>query len=91
MRQRFGKAYQTMAEVKDEYGMGRLNSFVTTVRDQLNRMDAIATNLSKKPDVSQADLIGIQFEVMQMGIILDVASKLGDKGSNAVQTLFRNQ
>jgi hypothetical protein len=33
----------------------------------------------------------IQVELMQLGITLDFSTKVSEKGSSALQTLFRNQ
>ncbi|MDR3143927.1 MAG: hypothetical protein LBT64_00285 [Puniceicoccales bacterium] len=70
---------------------GKLSGFVSTVRKKLQETADIVKNLSKKNDLSQKDLMEIQFHVMEMSIVLDVASKVGDKGSQALQTLFRDK
>ena len=69
----------------------RFDQFVSVVRRRMERISNVVAELTKKPDLSQGDLMRIQYEVMQMSITLDVASKVGDKGSQALQTLFRNQ
>ena len=42
-------------------------------------------------DMSVEQMMKLQFEVMQMGIEQDLTSKMADKSSQGVQTLFRNQ
>lgn len=69
----------------------RFDDFVSVVRQRLERITNVVVELTKKPDMSQQDLMRIQYEVMQMSIVLDVASKVGDKGSQALQTLFRDK
>jgi hypothetical protein len=65
--------------------------FVSRVKEQLERVVTLAEELTNNPDVGQADLIRLQYEVMQMAVVLDVASKVGDKSSQAIQSMFRNQ
>ena len=69
----------------------KFSDVFAVVKDRLQRIKNIAVELNKNPDLSQAQLMHIQYEVMEMSIVLDVASKVGDKGSQALQTLFRNQ
>ncbi|MDR0693150.1 MAG: hypothetical protein LBF49_01085 [Puniceicoccales bacterium] len=69
----------------------RLSDFMSSVKQQLDHMANVAAELAQKPDLSQQDLMRIQYEVMQMSVVLDVASKVGDKGSQALQTLFRDK
>ncbi|MDR2603216.1 MAG: hypothetical protein LBC11_01485 [Puniceicoccales bacterium] len=69
----------------------RLSDFMSSVKRQLDHMADVTAELVKKPDLSQQDLMRIQYEVTQMSIVLDVASKVGDKGSQALQTLFRDK
>ena len=71
--------------------VNRLSDFIDIVKARLSRIDKYVAPLMQKPDLSQSDLLYIQYEVMQMSIILDVASKAGDKGSQALQTLFRDK
>jgi DNA polymerase II small subunit/DNA polymerase delta subunit B len=68
----------------------KLSDLVSVVKDRMERVSAVVEELAKK-SLSQQDLMRIQYEVMQMGIVLDVASKVGDKGSRALQTLFRDK
>ncbi len=44
-----------------------------------------------KGDLTMEDMMKLQFEVMQLGIEQDITTKMADKTSNGVQTLFRNQ
>ncbi|MDR1528142.1 MAG: hypothetical protein LBS22_00955 [Puniceicoccales bacterium] len=69
----------------------RISDFMSSVKRQLDHMADVAAELAQKPDLSQQDLMRIQYEVMQMSVVLDVASKVGDKGSQALQTLFRDK
>jgi esterase/lipase superfamily enzyme len=69
----------------------RLSDFMSSVKQKLDHMANVAAELAQKPDLSQQDLMRIQYEVMQMSVVLDVASKVGDKGSQALQTLFRDK
>jgi ABC-type transporter Mla subunit MlaD len=69
----------------------RVSDFMSSVKQQLDHMANVAAELAQKPDLSQQDLMRIQYEVMQMSVVLDVASKVGDKGSQALQTLFRDK
>jgi polyhydroxyalkanoate synthesis regulator phasin len=69
----------------------RFEKFVSVVKERMERVGNLVETLSKKPDLTQADLMHIQYEIMEMGIVLDVASKVGDKGSQLLQTLFRGQ
>ncbi|MDR1413681.1 MAG: hypothetical protein LBI56_01945 [Puniceicoccales bacterium] len=69
----------------------RLSQFFSSVQNRLKRVTNIISELSRKPDMSQGDIMRVQYEITQMGIMLDVASKVGDKGSQALQTLFRDK
>ncbi|MDR1173196.1 MAG: hypothetical protein LBJ75_03850 [Puniceicoccales bacterium] len=82
-----GKVVQSSGEAYQN----RLSDFMSSVKRQLDHMTNVAAELAQKPDLSQGDLMRIQYEVMQMSIVLDVASKVGDKGSQALQTLFRDK
>ncbi|MDR2628421.1 MAG: hypothetical protein LBC30_00240 [Puniceicoccales bacterium] len=87
-------AYRLEGQVALSSGAGyqnRLSDFMSSVKRQLDHMSDVVMELSKNPDLSQQDLMRIQYEVTQMSIILDVASKVGDKGSQALQTLFRDK
>jgi hypothetical protein len=64
---------------------------VKGVRENLNDLFAYVEKFSKEKDPSTASLFTMQYKVTQMSILMDVSSKVGDKGSQAFQTLFRNQ
>ena len=94
----YNNAYDTinklrtnLREAAENQYANRLSNFVDIVKARLNRINERVVPLMKKPDLSQSDLLYIQYEVMQMSIVLDVASKAGDKGSQALQTLFRDK
>ena len=80
-----------LREAAESQYVNRLSDFIDVVKARLGRINKYIAPLMQKPDLSQSDLLYIQYEVMQMSIILDVASKAGDKGSQALQTLFRDK
>lgn len=47
--------------------------------------------VQSKGNLTMEDMMKLQFEVMQLGIEQDITTKMADKTSNGVQTLFRNQ
>lgn len=65
--------------------------FISKVKEQMQRVTTLIQDLQRKPDIGQGDLLRIQYEVTQMALVLDVSSKVGDKSSQALQSLFRNQ
>ena len=69
----------------------KFSDIFSTVKERMDRINVLVDDLISHPDLSQQQLMRIQYEVMEMSIVLDVASKVGDKGSQALQTLFRNQ
>lgn len=87
----FLKLERMRVDAKQTIFAERFDDFVSVVRQRLERITNVVVELTKKPDMSQQDLMRIQYEVMQMSIVLDVASKVGDKGSQALQTLFRDK
>lgn len=87
----FLKLERMRVDAKQTIFAERFDDFVSVVRQRLERITNVVIELTKKPDMSQQDLMRIQYEVMQMSIVLDVASKVGDKGSQALQTLFRDK
>ena len=87
----FAKLERMRVDAKQTVFAERFDDFVSVVRKRLERITNVVVELTKKPDMSQQDLMRIQYEVMQMSIVLDVASKVGDKGSQALQTLFRDK
>lgn len=42
-------------------------------------------------ELTMEEMMKLQFEVMQLGIEQDITTKMADKTSTGVQTLFRNQ
>jgi hypothetical protein len=65
---------------------------IQSVRDQFMRIQHNVMQLVKKRnDLSMADLMGLQYEVMQLAYLNELSSKVSDKLSQGIQTLFRNQ
>lgn len=58
-----------------------------------SHMDRIHTQITSTQggEMSIQDAMKLQFEVMQMSIEQDLTTKVADKTSQGVQTLFRNQ
>ena len=56
----------------------------------LHRIRAL-TELRAEHSLSAADLVELQYEVMNLSFQQDVVTKVADKSSNAVQTLIKNQ
>ncbi|MDR1590924.1 MAG: hypothetical protein LBR92_02930 [Puniceicoccales bacterium] len=71
---------------------GKIVHAVQSVRDQFltiqSRVEALC---SKKADFSSADLLEMQYHVMQLAYLNELSSKVADKTSQGAQTLFRNQ
>ena len=61
------------------------------VRDSLEELQVYVDKFSKEKNPTTAVLFEMQYKVMQMSILMDISSKVGDKASQAFQTLFRNQ
>ncbi len=69
----------------------------------LNGIEKLKTNYDVRADrieqtlinsggeMSMEQMMKLQFEVMQMGIEQDITTKMADKTSSGVQTMFRNQ
>jgi hypothetical protein len=58
------------------------------------KFDEIAGDISAmvaRGNISMGDLFSVQFQLMQLGFMNDLTAKTGDKLSQGVQTLFRNQ
>jgi hypothetical protein len=64
---------------------------VKGVQNSLDDLYSYVKNFSNIKNPSIADLFGMQYKVTIMSLTMDAASKVGDKGSQAFQTLFRNQ
>ena len=56
----------------------------------LHRIRAL-TELRAEHSLSAADLVELQYEVMNLSFQQDVVTEIADKASNAVQTLIKNQ
>ena len=56
----------------------------------LHRIRAL-TELRAQHSLSAADLVELQYEVMNLSFQQEVVTKIADKSSNAVQTLIKNQ
>ncbi len=56
----------------------------------LHRIRAL-TEMQAQHSLSAADLVELQYEVMNLSFQQDVVTKIADKSSNAVQTLIKNQ
>ncbi|MDR1595366.1 MAG: hypothetical protein LBR91_00360 [Puniceicoccales bacterium] len=70
---------------------GRISDLFSSIKRNLSEVGQVLTKLSNQDNLSQKDLLLIQFQISKMSISLDVASKVGDKGSQALQTLFRDK
>jgi ABC-type enterochelin transport system substrate-binding protein len=64
---------------------------VKGVRESIEELYTYVEKFSNEKDPSTGSLFEMQYKVMKMSIMMDVSSKVGDKGSQAFQTLFRNQ
>jgi hypothetical protein len=64
---------------------------VKGVRESMEELYVYVEKFSNEKDPSTGSLFEMQYKVMKMSIMMDVSSKVGDKGSQAFQTLFRNQ
>ena len=56
----------------------------------LHRIRALA-ELQGKHSLSSAELVELQYEVMNLSFQQEVVTKIADKSSSAVQTLIKNQ
>ena len=56
----------------------------------LHRIQALA-ELQGSHSLSAAELVELQYEVMNLSFQQEVVTKIADKSSNAVQTLIKNQ
>lgn len=64
---------------------------VKGVRDNLEDLYSYVEKFSKDKNPSTASLFEMQYKVIQMSVLMDISSKVGDKASQGFQTLFRNQ
>lgn len=59
-----------------------------------NQFEAILHDIGRRVssgNLTTSDLFLIQFKLTQLTYINDLSSKIADKGSQGIQTLFRNQ
>ena len=64
---------------------------VTKVRTRINELYTEASDILKRPSLSSGDMIQLQAITTEIYTLIDLSSKMGDKASQAFQTLFRNQ
>jgi hypothetical protein len=84
-------ALDTESKIKTSPGDDILQT-VQGVRDQYMQIENNLKSLtSKGSDLSSADLMQLQFEVMQLSYMNELSSKAVDKTNNIAQTLMRNQ
>jgi hypothetical protein len=77
---------------KDLSGVTNTEDIVSKVRTQVKRVHDLVKDYSSHPDqLGQSELIKLQYEVTQLALLLDMASKIGDKTSQGLQSMFRNQ
>jgi hypothetical protein len=77
-------------QARETDAAAQFDSLIPNIKQQLKDVCDLVENVRKKGgDVSQADLIHIQFKITQMGIVLDISSKSADKASTMLQTLFK--
>lgn len=69
----------------------KLLSPLSQYKDSFERiLNDIGCRVSRG-NLTTADLFMIQFQLTQLTYINDLSSKIADKGSQGIQTLFRNQ
>ena len=64
---------------------------VKSVRDNLEDLYTYVEKFRNEKNPTTANLFEMQYKVIQMSVLMDISSKVGDKASQAFQTLFRNQ
>jgi len=74
-------------------GEALLDGIVSVKNDYDSRFARMAESMAaaKGQDISMAQALQIQYELMQVGLSQELTAKLADKTSSGVQTLFRNQ
>jgi hypothetical protein len=83
---------ETQAGGKPSLGDSILNGIEKLKGNFDVRADRIEQTLvNSGGDMSMEEMMKLQFEVMQMGIEQDITTKMADKTSSGVQTMFRNQ
>lgn len=68
-------------------GMQRMSE---THQNQIARVEALVETPAGEP-LSFQEGVRLQFELMQLGLHQSVTTKIADKSSQGIQTLFRNQ
>lgn len=68
-------------------GVERLHQDHNARRERVEEM----VTATKNTEFNFSRAMDLQMEVMQMNLVQDVTTKTADKGSQGVQTLFRNQ
>jgi hypothetical protein len=87
-----GDTQATGAAGKPSLGDSILNGIEKLKSNYDVRADRIEqTLINSNGEMSMEEMMKLQFEVMQMGIEQDITTKMADKTSSGVQTLFRNQ
>jgi hypothetical protein len=67
-------------------------STIQNLRNKFREIQHSVENLVKsKQDFTTADLMKMQYDVMQLAYLNELSSKTADKTSQGAQTLFRNQ
>jgi hypothetical protein len=83
---------EAQAAGKPSLGDSILNGIEKLKTNYDVRADRIEqTLINSNGEMSMEEMMKLQFEVMQMGIEQDITTKMADKTSSGVQTLFRNQ
>ena len=59
-------------------------------QEMLHRVQALSS-LSSMNSATMANLVELQYEVMNLSFQQDVVTKIADKASTAIQTLIKNQ
>jgi type III secretion system YscI/HrpB-like protein len=73
------------SEVSSSFSMAEANN-----QGILHRINALC-ELKSQGDVAAAELLELQYEVMNLSFQQEVVTKVADKASSAIQTLIKNQ
>lgn len=80
------------SDVKPSLGDAILNGIEKLKTHHDVRAERIEqTLIDSGGELTMEEMMKLQFEVMQLGIEQDITTKMADKTSTGVQTLFRNQ
>lgn len=85
---------QGLAGTEGVQAAGAWQKFLSPLTEFKNKFESILSDISRrveKGNLTTADLFQIQFQLTQLSYVNDLSSKIADKGSQGVQTLFRNQ